>query len=62
MYPTRSLLGLVPPERTVVLFGADRMAFGKVAGALRRGKARDGEVTLVLERARGPDSALGQQG
>ena len=52
VYPTRSLFGLVPPERHVVLYGADKMKFAEVSVALRRGEARDGEVTVVVERSR----------
>jgi hypothetical protein len=45
-----ALLGTSRPERTVVLYGADRQRWPEVAAALKRGLAADGEATLVLER------------
>ena len=33
-----------------VLYGADGQTWSGVRGALRRGTAKDGEVTLILER------------
>lgn len=50
VYPTRSLFGITPPERHIVLYGADRQGWSRVRTALRRGEVKDGEVTLVLER------------
>lgn len=50
-YSTKSLLlGLKPPQRYVVLYGADDQRWEKVATALKRGLSQDGPVTLVLER------------
>jgi hypothetical protein len=49
-YPTRALFGAVPPERHIVLYGADNQSWASVSGALRKGEAKDGEVTLILER------------
>jgi hypothetical protein len=51
MYPTKSLVwGMQPPQRYVVLYGADGERWEKVSIALRQGLASDGPVTLVLER------------
>ena len=51
VYPTKSLVfGLKAPTRCVVLYGADRERWEKVATALKCGLAEDGPVTLVLER------------
>ncbi len=35
-----------------MLYGADRQTWTSVSAALRKGEAKDGEVTLVLERRR----------
>jgi hypothetical protein len=51
-YPTRALFGAVAPERHIVVYGADRQSWNSVCGALHKGLARDGDVTLVLERVR----------
>lgn len=51
VYPARSLIfGMQPPERHVVLFGADGQRWEKVAKALKLGLVEDGPVSLVLER------------
>lgn len=51
MYPANSLiLGMQPPQRYVVLYGADGQRWEKVSIALKRGLVSDGPVTLVLER------------
>jgi hypothetical protein len=51
VYPTKSLLfGLKPPERHIVVFGADQQKWERVASALKQGLKEDGPVTLVLER------------
>jgi hypothetical protein len=51
MYPTNSLVfGMQPPQRYVVLYGADGQRWEKVSIALKRGLVSDGPVTLVLER------------
>ncbi|EFJ42115.1 hypothetical protein VOLCADRAFT_119533 [Volvox carteri f. nagariensis] len=63
VYPTRALFGAAPPERhihyclrlfliTQVVYGADKQSWSSICGALKRGEARDGDVTLVLERRR----------
>ena len=33
-----------------VVYGADQQSWGSIRGALRKGGAKDGPVTLVLER------------
>ena len=38
------------PCAVKVLYGADNQSFGNLCIALRKGEARDGPVTLVLER------------
>jgi hypothetical protein len=51
VYPTRSLLlGMKPPERQRVVFGADGQRWPRVAAALKQGLKQDGPVTIVLER------------
>lgn len=51
VYPTASLiLGAQPPERHIVVYGADGQRWPQVATALKRGLVADGDVTLVLER------------
>ncbi|KAG2446849.1 hypothetical protein HYH02_008006 [Chlamydomonas schloesseri] len=52
VYPTRALWGAQAPERHIVVYGADRQTWSGVCGALKKGEAKDGEVTLVLERRR----------
>lgn len=44
------LWGAKPPTRTIVMYCADGQAWPSVVAALRKGDARDGPVTLVLER------------
>ena len=52
VYPAKSLLfGVAPPQRQVQMFGADGSSWDKVRGALKRGLAEDGPVTLIVERA-----------
>jgi hypothetical protein len=48
-----ALAGWSPGTREVVLFGADGAKWGAVRGALRKGDAADGDVTVVVERADG---------
>ena len=55
VYGPGGLAGVAPPQRTVVLFGADGEAWPKVLGALKRNAVSDGPVTLVFER---PPAAL----
>ncbi|GMH33601.1 hypothetical protein BSKO_01435 [Bryopsis sp. KO-2023] len=50
VYPTQALFGVVPPERHIVLFGADGQSWPKVTNALRKGDKEDGDVTVVVER------------
>ena len=51
VYPTKSLVfGIQPPQRHIVLFGADGQRWEKVAKALKLGLVEDGPVSLVLER------------
>eukprot|EP00879_Flechtneria_rotunda_P002418 GHRR01002615.1.p1 GENE.GHRR01002615.1~~GHRR01002615.1.p1 ORF type:complete len:300 (+),score=51.45 GHRR01002615.1:96-995(+) len=50
VYPTKALIGAVPPERHVVVYGADKQPWAKVRAALRKGEVKDGPVTLILER------------
>eukprot|EP00775_Hariotina_reticulata_P008175 gene8175-8366_t len=50
VYPTKALFGAVPPQRHVVVYGADKQAWGSIKGALRKGERRDGPITLILER------------
>jgi hypothetical protein len=50
VYPTRALFGAVPPQRHVVVYGADKQTWANIRGALRKGEPKDGPVTLVLER------------
>eukprot|EP00882_Tetradesmus_deserticola_P006919 GHRQ01007289.1.p1 GENE.GHRQ01007289.1~~GHRQ01007289.1.p1 ORF type:complete len:321 (+),score=76.04 GHRQ01007289.1:173-1135(+) len=50
VYPTRALFGAVPPQRHVVVYGADKQTWASIRGALRKGEPKDGPVTLVLER------------
>lgn len=50
VYGSSALVGAVPPKRTIVVFGADRQSWAQVRTALGKGDARDGPVTLVLER------------
>jgi hypothetical protein len=50
MYPTASLLFGKPPQRHVLMYGADGERWARVATALKRGLVEDGPVTLVLER------------
>lgn len=52
VWPTKALLGAVPPERHIVLYGADRTKWAELKIALRRGEVKDGPVTMVLERRR----------
>jgi hypothetical protein len=40
-----------------VVYGADKQVWSRVRNALRKGEARDGSVTLVLERR--ADAAVG---
>jgi hypothetical protein len=54
-YPTQSLFGAKPPQRCVVLYGADGKRWPEVATALKRGLVADGEVTMVLERKVEPE-------
>lgn len=52
VYPTKSLIfGMQPPQRQVVMFGADGQKWERVSAALKLGLVEDGPVTLVLERA-----------
>lgn len=59
--PTAEALffGAKPPERSIVVFGADGQKWGAVIEALKKGLAEDGEVTLVLERTLEPPAAGG---
>eukprot|EP00892_Ulva_mutabilis_P011490 jgi/Ulvmu1/8713/UM047_0053.1 len=51
VYPAKSLLfGMQPPQRQVVVFGADGQKWERVSAALKQGLKEDGPVTLVLER------------
>lgn len=51
VYPTKSLFfSIQPPQRHIVLFGADGQRWEKVAKALKLGLAEDGPVTLIVER------------
>lgn len=51
VYPTKSLLfGMQPPQRQIVLYGADGQKWERVSAALKQGLVEDGPVTLVLER------------
>ena len=51
VYPTKSLVfGMQPPERHIVLFGADGQRWEKVSKALKLGLVEDGPVSLILER------------
>jgi hypothetical protein len=51
VWPAKSLVfGMKPPQRHIVLFGADNQKWEKVANALKQGLVADGPVTLVLER------------
>lgn len=50
VYQTTALIGAKAPQRTIVMYGADRQSWSSVRGALRKGEAKDGAVTLVLER------------
>lgn len=51
VYPAKSLLfGIQPPQRHIVLFGADGQRWEKVSKALKLGLAEDGPVSLILER------------
>ncbi|KAL3158397.1 hypothetical protein ABBQ38_010634 [Trebouxia sp. C0009 RCD-2024] len=50
VYPTKSLLGVQAPVRTIVMYGADNQRWPKVIAALKAGARSDGDVTLVLER------------
>ena len=45
-----ALLGIAAPSRETVVFGADGQGLAKVAAALKRGSASDGDVTLIVER------------
>lgn len=40
-----------------VVYGADKQSWASIRTALRKGEAKDGTVTLVLERRVTPDSA-----
>ena len=51
-----ALTGWSPGTREIVLFGADGAKWAAVRGALRKGDAADGDVTVVVERAM--DSAV----
>ncbi len=51
VYATRALFGLVAPQRHTVLYGCDAQPWASVRAALRKGDVRDGEVTVVVERA-----------
>mmetsp|Transcript_12730 Transcript_12730/g.27574 ORF Transcript_12730/g.27574 Transcript_12730/m.27574 type:complete len:290 (-) Transcript_12730:387-1256(-) len=50
VYPTKALFGAIPPERHIVVYGADNMKFAEISGALKRGEVKDGEVTVIVER------------
>lgn len=50
VYPTKALFGAVPPEKHIVVYGADSQGWAAACAALKRGRAADGPVTLVLER------------
>ncbi|GLC39054.1 hypothetical protein PLESTF_000515100 [Pleodorina starrii] len=52
VYPTRALFGAAPPERHIVVYGADKQSWSAICGAMKKGEAKDGDVTLVLERRR----------
>jgi hypothetical protein len=55
VYQTGALLfGAQPPQRTIVVYGADDQRWPNVAAALTRGLLADGKVTLVLERCLDP--------
>ncbi|GFR48679.1 hypothetical protein Agub_g10634, partial [Astrephomene gubernaculifera] len=61
VYPTRALFGAAPPERHIVVYGADKQSWTSICGALKKGEARDGDVTLVLERRRPRESQEQEQ-
>lgn len=42
---------------TAVVYGADKTKWASLKGALKRGAAKDGDVTLVLERRQQQPSA-----
>ena len=46
-----ALLGIAPPSRELVVFGADGQGWKAVTAALRRGSVSDGDVTLIVERS-----------
>lgn len=50
VYPTQALFGATPPERHIVVFGADNQSWPKVINALKKGDREDGDVTIVVER------------
>ncbi|CAL8462452.1 g1985 [Coccomyxa elongata] len=50
VYRTQALFGAQAPQRTIVLYGADKQKWPQVMGALRKGDKSDGNVTLVVER------------
>lgn len=39
------------------MYGADKQSWANVRTALRKGEAKDGDVTLILERRVTPDTA-----
>jgi hypothetical protein len=47
-----SSCGLCCPARVQVVFGCDKEPWAAISAALKKGEAKDGEVTLVLERRR----------
>ena len=58
VYPTKSLLfGMQPPQRQIVVFGADGQKWERLSGALKQGLVEDGPVTFVLERAVAEDGS-----
>ncbi|GIL78527.1 hypothetical protein Vretimale_6122 [Volvox reticuliferus] len=52
VYPTKALFGAAPPERHIVVYGADKQSWSSICAALKKGEVKDGDVTLVLERRR----------
>lgn len=51
VYSQESLIvNIKPPQRHIVVYGADSERWPSVVTALKRGLVADGPVTLVLER------------
>lgn len=50
VWPTKALFGAVAPEQHIVVYGADKTKWASLRTALKRGRFKDGPVTLVVER------------